>query len=55
MFRDDLKRTPHNGRSVFGLSEALRAQGKASEATTQAAAFASEWAHADTQLSVGAL
>jgi hypothetical protein len=28
VYREDLKRHPHNGRALFGLVQALRGQGK---------------------------
>jgi hypothetical protein len=33
VFRDDLERNPRNPRSLFGLEQALKAQGRAYDAT----------------------
>jgi tetratricopeptide (TPR) repeat protein len=50
VYREDLRRNPENGWSLFGLSQALRAQGKTDEATTTAARFRRAWARADVTL-----
>jgi tetratricopeptide (TPR) repeat protein len=55
IFRADLKKNPKNGRSLFGLSESLKAQGKTREAAAVRRQFALAWRTADTKLSVGAL
>ena len=34
-YREDLKRFPENGWALFGLMQALRAEGKAAEALTR--------------------
>ena len=49
-FRDELKRNPENGWSLFGLARALKAQGKKQEAQEVAARFAKAWANADVKL-----
>jgi tetratricopeptide (TPR) repeat protein len=49
-YRDDLKRFPENGWSLFGLAQALRAQGKRVEAADMDARFARAWAGADVTL-----
>ena len=54
-FRDDLRRNPNNGRSLFGLRESLKAQGKLREARRVNEEFLRAWRHADTRLSVAAL
>lgn len=50
VYRDDLKRFPENGWSLFGLAGALRAQGKAPEAAAVEQRFAKAWAGADVKL-----
>jgi tetratricopeptide (TPR) repeat protein len=52
VFREDLRRIPRNGRSLFGLAESLRAQGKTREAGLVRAEFESAWKNADTRLRV---
>jgi hypothetical protein len=49
VFRDDLKKNPRNGRSLFGLVQALQAQGKADEATLVHQEFEEAWRTADVQ------
>ena len=53
VFRADLVAFPNNGRSLFGLWQALDAQGKPSEEVR--AQFDSAWRWADTTLSVDTL
>ena len=50
LYREDLKRFPENGWSLFGLAQALRAQGKSVEAADVDARFARAWAGADVTL-----
>jgi tetratricopeptide (TPR) repeat protein len=50
VYRDDLKRNPDNGWSLFGLAQSLRAQGKAAEAASVDARFQKAWARADVTL-----
>ncbi|HEY8164370.1 MAG TPA: tetratricopeptide repeat protein [Gemmatimonadaceae bacterium] len=50
VYREDLKRFPENGWSLFGLAAALRAQGKSAEAAAVEARFAKAWASADVKL-----
>lgn len=50
VYREDLKRSPNNGWSLFGLAESLRAQGKKDEAATVAADFENVWRAADTKI-----
>lgn len=50
VFRDDLHRRPRNGWALFGLTQALEAEGKAEEASEIRAAFKSAWSAADTPL-----
>ncbi len=50
VYREDLERNPHNGWSLFGLLQSLRAQGKTSEADKVQQEFQDAWAHADVTL-----
>jgi tetratricopeptide (TPR) repeat protein len=50
VYRDDLNHNPGNPRSLYGLAESLRAEGKAQEAAKVEAQFAKGWAHADIKL-----
>lgn len=50
VYREDLRRNPENGWSLFGLAESLRAQGKAAEAAEIQARFDQAWARADVAL-----
>jgi tetratricopeptide (TPR) repeat protein len=50
VYRDDLKRFPENGWSLFGLAQALRRQGKDGQAAVVHARFARAWAGADVTL-----
>ena len=50
VYREDLKRFPENGWALFGLMEALRAQGKAAEAAAVDARFRAAWKDADVTL-----
>jgi tetratricopeptide (TPR) repeat protein len=50
VFRDDLKRLPDNGWSLFGLGRALRLQKKDKEATDVEARFKNIWSGADIEL-----
>src|SRR5262249_46182529 len=47
-FRADLEHHPRNGRSLFGLSEALKAQGKTYQAESVEREFREAWKNADT-------
>ena len=49
-YREDLKRFPENGWSLFGLAQALKAQGKNAEAAQVDARFRKAWADADVTL-----
>jgi tetratricopeptide (TPR) repeat protein len=55
VYRDDLKKLPHNGWALFGLAQALRAQGQAGEAATVQAEFEKVWAKADLQINSSCL
>lgn len=50
VYREDLKRFPENGWSLFGLAQALRAQGKDTEADATDARFHRAWTGADVTL-----
>jgi tetratricopeptide (TPR) repeat protein len=50
VYREDLKRNPSNGWSLFGLEQAQRAQGKIADAERTAAEFRTAWQRADTPL-----
>jgi hypothetical protein len=49
-FRTDLEKHARNGRSLFGLYESLRAQGKMHAAESMQLQFRSAWKNADTEL-----
>ena len=51
-FRADLRQNLNNGRSLFGLAEALKAQGKTNEAREAASQFHEFWKNADIQLRI---
>jgi tetratricopeptide (TPR) repeat protein len=50
VYWEDLKRNPDNGWSLFGLSQALRAQGKTDQAAVVEQRFQKSWARADVKL-----
>jgi tetratricopeptide (TPR) repeat protein len=50
VYRDDLKKLPNNGWSLYGLSRCLEAQGQHEEAAKAAARFQEVWADADVKL-----
>jgi len=50
VYRQDLTRNPNNGWSLFGLAQALHAQGKTSEAAAIDVKFAAAWKQADVTL-----
>ena len=50
VYREDLRRNPENGWSLFGLAQSLRAQGKSAEAAAADARFRRAWARADVTL-----
>jgi tetratricopeptide (TPR) repeat protein len=52
VFRADLERNVRNGRSLFGLQESLKAQGKTSAAQFVQREFQAAWKNADTQLRI---
>jgi tetratricopeptide (TPR) repeat protein len=55
VFRADLERNRRNGRSLFGLAESLKAQGKTYEAALVRAEFERAWKNADAPLKIGDL
>lgn len=52
VFRKDLEENPKNGRSLFGLAESLKKQGKLQEAKQAQAEFDAAWKNADTKLKI---
>jgi tetratricopeptide (TPR) repeat protein len=50
VFRADLEKNPRSGRSLFGLLESLKAQGKTYPAQFVQREFETAWKNADTQL-----
>jgi tetratricopeptide (TPR) repeat protein len=51
VYREDLRRNPENGWALYGLAQALRAQGKAQEAAATDERFRRAWSRADVTLS----
>ncbi|EAZ92014.1 TPR repeat protein [Crocosphaera chwakensis CCY0110] len=52
VYRQDLQQHPHNGWSLFGLAETLKAQGKTDEIMTIEKEFKDAWKHAEFELSL---
>jgi tetratricopeptide (TPR) repeat protein len=52
VFREDLHLTPNNPRSLFGLVESLKAQGKTEDAMQVDKQFVAAWSNADSKLEV---
>lgn len=52
VFRKDLEDNPHNGRSLFGLAESLKKQGKAQAAQQAQKEFETAWKNADSKLRI---
>jgi tetratricopeptide (TPR) repeat protein len=50
VYREDLKRSPNNGWSLFGLAQSLRAQGKADAADAVQRQFEQAWIRADLKI-----
>jgi hypothetical protein len=50
VFRADLERNPRNGRSLFGLWQALLAQGRTAEAGRTERELKEAWSRADVEL-----
>jgi hypothetical protein len=55
VFREGLRRSPKNGRMLFGLLESLKAQHKAEAAAWVEREFQSAWKGADIRLRVSDL
>jgi tetratricopeptide (TPR) repeat protein len=55
VFREDLKRNPRNPRSLFGLAETLKTEGKTTEAASVRQQFQRAWSKADTKLTLSDL
>ena len=56
VYREDLRRLPDNGWSLYGLSESLRQQGKSGDETAATRAkFQQTWAKADTKITSSCL
>jgi tetratricopeptide (TPR) repeat protein len=52
VFREGVRRSPRNGRMLFGLMESLKAQKRVEEAAWVEKEFAAAWAKADVKLRV---
>ena len=52
VFREDLDRNPRNPRSLFGLSESLKGQGRTGEAAVVREQFEHAWRDADVHLGI---
>jgi tetratricopeptide (TPR) repeat protein len=52
VFRECLRRTPNDPRALLGLSTALRAQGRKTEATTEKARFDAAWRFSDGNVKI---
>jgi len=50
VFREDLDRNPRSGRSLLGLAESLKAQGRSTDASWVQGQFESAWKDADARL-----
>jgi tetratricopeptide (TPR) repeat protein len=55
VFRADLSKNRRSGRSLFGLMEALSAQGRSTDADLVRARFERAWSDAEISLSLGAM
>ena len=54
VYRDDLERHPHNGWALFGLSQALKAEGRDAEAHSVEAEFREAWRYATITINASA-
>lgn len=52
VFRDDLKKYPHNGWALFGLEQCLLKENKKEEASSVHKEFTEAWKNADTKLKI---
>ena len=55
IFREGIRRSPRNGRMLFGLMESLRAQGRNEDAALVKREFDAAWAKSDVKLSAADL
>jgi tetratricopeptide (TPR) repeat protein len=55
VFREGLSHSPHNGRLLLGLSEAVGAQGRAAEAAKVRSEFDAAWHESDAKVAVATL
>jgi tetratricopeptide (TPR) repeat protein len=55
VYREDLRRNPKNGWSLFGVWQALKAEGRKKDAATAQAEFAAAWKNADIRLTASRL
>jgi tetratricopeptide (TPR) repeat protein len=55
VFREGVRRSPRNGRMLFGLMESLRAQAKVEQAEWVKKEFEAAWAKADIRLSIAGM
>lgn len=54
VYREDLKRNPANGWALYGLAQALRAEGRPKAAAASTREFATAWKNADVRLPASA-
>ena len=54
VYREDLRKNPHNGWSLYGLSQSLEAQGRTAQAKVSQQSFDDAWKRADVQLTASA-
>jgi tetratricopeptide (TPR) repeat protein len=50
VYREDLRRNPHNGWALYGLAKALQSQGRTAAAQRVSAQFRTAWQNADVRL-----
>jgi tetratricopeptide (TPR) repeat protein len=55
VFREDLRINPSNGRSLFGLAESLKAQGRSRESAAVQRQFTAAWKNANVTVSLESL
>jgi tetratricopeptide (TPR) repeat protein len=55
VFREGVRRSPRNGRMLFGLMESLRAQGKTEQAGWVRKEYEAAWARADVKLTIAGM
>ncbi len=54
VYRDDLQRHPGNGWALFGLAQALKAEGRSDESRATEAQFRQAWSHATIAITASA-